>query len=98
MDKKIFPPISVSDFLDDKIPRLNGRNDAMSLAKYSARMSLWLSKTDPIVRVDDVRWVPDLTNYTLPIGAEVMEDICRDILELNHVPCECNAYEMRPHT
>lgn len=82
-----FPPYSVGAFLDQLIPR-QGPNEKMTLAKYSARISLWLSKTTPIIPVQDIRWVPDLTNHTLAIGARMLRHIALKVLKLGYVPCK----------
>ena len=85
-----FPPLSLFYFVDGLIPISNGTNDAMTLAKLSARIKLWLSKTESRGMVDQVRWVPDLTNHTLAIGSGLLAQVCV-ALGLDYAPSECRA-------
>ena len=80
-----FPAMPLFDFLDQIIPVLSGVNDGMTLAKLSARVKLWLSKTESRGSIDQVRWVPDLTNHTLAIGSELLAQVCL-ALGLSYVP------------
>lgn len=80
--------MSLFKFIDELIPVSSGTNDGMTLAKLSARVKLWLSKTESRGIVDQVRWVPDLTNHTLAIGSELLAKVCA-ALELDYIPSEC---------
>lgn len=78
---------SYTEFLETLIPRTNHRNDKLALSKYSARLGLWFSKTDEICTVGEVRFVPDITNRTLPISRKAMEKI-REQFGLLYLPCK----------
>lgn len=89
-DKELGPPISnmsLPSFVNTLIPFSNGENDEMSMAKFSARINLWLSKSLVEIPVEEVRWVPDITSYTLPISFACMQQLSA-ALKLKYTPSE----------
>lgn len=84
------PPIdswAFEQFVDKLIPLGRARNCDLTLPKLAARIDLWLSKTVKLDTPVEVRWVPDITNHTLPISVNMMQKIA-DKAELGYRPSE----------
>ena len=64
----------------------------MEPSKFSARIKLWLSKTEEVATVDSVRWVPDITPRTLRISVEAMQTV-KETLGIHHVPSKSTSVE-----
>ena len=85
--------MSLFDFVDGLLPFSLGENDSMRPAKFAARMKLFLSKTVEVAKINSksIRWVPDITELTLTIGSQCMEDIAKK-MELGYTPSERHFY------